>query len=114
MPRKPLPHVLAAQADRLSLNDLKQLVAYLSAQIQERESNVEVGQPTPEAGWRSEYRINVVNQTAVALTASNSMVPTGIGRFATALGRLNNTGVRERRSIGPVRTDCIYVIYATI
>ena len=41
MPRKPLPHVLAAQADRLSLNDLKQLVAYLSAQIQERESIVE-------------------------------------------------------------------------
>ena len=56
MPRKPLPHLLAAQADRLSLNDLKQLVAYLSEQIQERESVVEANQPTPEEGWRSEYR----------------------------------------------------------
>ena len=56
MPRKPLPHLLAAQADRLSLNDLKQLVAYLSAQIQERESIVEANQPTLEEGWRSEYR----------------------------------------------------------
>ena len=56
MPRKPLPHILAAQADRLSLNDLKQLVAYLSEQIQERESIVEANQPTPEEGWRSEYR----------------------------------------------------------
>jgi hypothetical protein len=56
MPRKPSPHLLAAQADRLSLDDLKQLVAYLSEQIQERESCASPDQPTPETGWRSEYR----------------------------------------------------------
>ena len=56
MPRKPSPHSLAVQADRLSLSDLKQLVAYLSEQIQERELKDSDDQPTPEAGWRSEYR----------------------------------------------------------
>ena len=56
MPRKPSLHTLVAQADRLSLADLKQLVAYLSEQIQDRESCASTEQPTPEAGWRSEYR----------------------------------------------------------
>ncbi len=60
MPRKPSPHILAAQADRLSLEDLKQLVAYLTEKLEERESialvNQPVNQPRPEEGWRSEYR----------------------------------------------------------
>ena len=113
MPRKPLPHLLADQADRLSLNDLKQLVAYLSEQIQERESIVgPINRLLKRAGDRN--IVNVANQTAVVQMASSSMVLTGIGQCATAIGRLSNTGARERWSIGLVKTDCIYVIYATI
>lgn len=56
MPRKPLPHNLAAQADRLSLDDLKRLVADLSQKICDRESQEKLNQPRSEDGWRSEYR----------------------------------------------------------
>ena len=37
MPRKPLPHDLVAQADRLSLEDLKLLVARLTEKIYDPE-----------------------------------------------------------------------------
>ena len=56
MPRKPLPHNLAAQADRLSLEDLKLLVAHLTEKIQDRELRDKIDQPRHEDGWRSEYR----------------------------------------------------------
>ncbi|MCX5966019.1 MAG: hypothetical protein NT070_23715 [Cyanobacteria bacterium] len=45
MPRKPLPHNLAAQADRLSLEDLKLLVAHLTEKIQDRELRDKIDQP---------------------------------------------------------------------
>ena len=56
MPRKPQLHNLAAQADRLSLEDLKSLVAHLTETIQDRELQTKVDQPRHEDGWRSEYR----------------------------------------------------------
>ena len=56
MPRKPLPHDLVAQADRLSLEDLKLLVARLTEKIHDRELREKLDQPSPEAGWRPEYR----------------------------------------------------------
>ena len=56
MPRKPQLHNLASQADRLSLEDLKQLVARLTETIQDRELREKIDQPRHEDGWRSEYR----------------------------------------------------------
>ena len=56
MPRKPSLHNLVAQADRLSLEDLKLLSAHLMEKIQDRELREKIDQPRHEDGWRSEYR----------------------------------------------------------
>ena len=56
MPRKPLPHDPVAQADRPSLEDLKLLVAHLTEKIHDRELREKLDQPSPEEGWRLEYR----------------------------------------------------------
>ena len=56
MPRKPLPHDLVAQADRLPLEDLKLLVAHLTEKIHDRELREKIDQPRHEDGWRPEYR----------------------------------------------------------
>ena len=48
MPRKPLPHDLVAQVDRLPLEDLKLLVAHLTEKIYDRELWEKLDQPSPE------------------------------------------------------------------
>ena len=56
MPRKPLLHDLVAKADRLSLEDLKILSAYLTEKIEDRELREKIIEPRHEDGWRPEYR----------------------------------------------------------
>jgi hypothetical protein len=56
MPRKPSLHQLAAQAEKLSLEDLKQLVVCLSETLQVREATESSDQSLFKQGWRSEYR----------------------------------------------------------
>ena len=56
MPRKPSLRNLVAQADRLSLEDLKLLSAHLTEKIQDRELQAKIVEPRHEDGWRSEYR----------------------------------------------------------
>lgn len=48
---------------------------------------------------------NVANPTAVVPQVASSMVPIGIDRCARAIGRLNSTGGRDGRSIGPIKVE---------
>ena len=94
MPRKPLPHNLAAQADRLSLEDLKLLVSDLNQKISDRELREKLDQPPPEDGWRSEYR-TCGNPIVVMLMGRCFTGRIGIDRSERAIEFLNNTGVRD-------------------
>ena len=94
MPRKPLPHDLVAQADRLPLEDLKLLVVRLTEKIYDRELREKLDQPSPEEGgdWSI---VNVGSLIAVVRLEESFMGFTGIDRCVRAIGFLNNIGVRS-------------------